>query len=123
MASKFMKRLFICVIFICWLLISCQKTTNSEISFGEKLNDRKLTDSLYDRALQNGDTLAYLNLRAIYYIGGSRTKDFLYYSLMMSNKYNYKVAAGDVYFILTEGDSILDVKTQETADYYLLKSK
>src|SRR6188768_3469218 len=104
-----MKRSFTCIIIAGWLFFSCQKSTNSQITYSKKLQNKELTDSLYNRALHHGDTLAYLNLRMIYYIGGSRTEDFLYYSLIMSNKYNYKPAADDVYFILSGGgDRVLD---------------
>jgi hypothetical protein len=109
-------KFFITVIIFSWLCFSCQESTNSQTAFREKLQDKELTDSLYNRALNHGDTVAYLNLRMIYYIGGSRAEDFLYYSLIMSNKYNYKVAANDVYFILADGDSTLDDKTQEMAN-------
>jgi hypothetical protein len=118
-----MKRSYICVIIASGLFFSCQKSTNSQTAFREKLQDKELTDSLYDRALHHGDTVAYLKLRMIYYIGGSRKEDFLYYSLIMSNKYKYKEAAHDVYFILSDGDNILDDQTREMANDYLMKSK
>lgn len=58
-------------------------------------------DSLNYLVLSKGDTLAYNELKGIHYIGEQKFTGFLYYALIMSNKYNYKVASFDVYDILT----------------------
>ena len=116
-------RYIICSVFVSCLFFSCQKSNNSQNKFTQQLYDKKLTDSLHNRALDHGDTLAYRELRMIYYLGGPRTTDFLCFALVMSNKYNFKEAADDVYFLLNESDSILDDKTQEMANYYLARSK
>ncbi|MNG05112.1 hypothetical protein D3C84_882860 [compost metagenome] len=96
---------------------------NSGTFFKEKLSNQKLMDSLENRALFNGDTLAYNELKGIYYIGEQKVTGLLYYSLIMSNKYNYKRASYDVYDILTHDKKALDDKTKKMANDYLEKSR
>ncbi|MFD2942411.1 hypothetical protein [Flavobacterium notoginsengisoli] len=118
------------IIFI-FLLVSCNKKNNTEIVsdsnsgilFREKLHNKKLIDSLDYLVLSKGDTLAYNELKGIHYIGEQKFTGFLYYALIMSNKYNYKVASFDVYDILTTNEKILDKETRSMADEYLIKSK
>ncbi|MNL01748.1 hypothetical protein D3C87_1222290 [compost metagenome] len=114
------------------LLISCNKKNNDEIAisddnsasyFRRKLENKKLMDSLDYLVMSKGDTLAYNELKAIHYIGEHKFTGFLYYALIMSNKYNYKVASFDVYDILTTNEKYLDKETRRMADEYLLKSK
>jgi hypothetical protein len=119
------------IIIISFLFISCNKkenidvvqSVNSASVFREKLYDKKLMDSLDNLVLNNGDTLAYNELKGIHYIGEQKFTGFLYYALIMSNKYNYKKASFDVYDILMSNDKVLDNKTKEIANEYLLKSK
>jgi len=96
--------------------------SNSGIFFREQAHDKKLVDSLTNLVLNKGDTLAYHELKTIYYIGEGPTSYF-YYAIIMANKYNYKQASYDVYNILTSNTEILDDKTKEMANEYLLKSK
>jgi len=118
------------------LFISCNEkkemeaveTKSSNVSditsasyFMEKLLDLHLIDSLDNLALNKGDTSAYNELKKIHYIGQQRSTGFLYYALIMSNKFNYKKASYDVYDILIR-DS-LDDKTREMANKYLIQSK
>jgi hypothetical protein len=125
---NFMKRY---IIFFIFLVISCNKkncnettiSNNSVDYFREKLHNKKLIDSLNYLVLNKGDTLAYNQLKGIHYIGEQKFTGFLYYALIMSNKYNYKVASFDVYDILMTNDKFLDIKTKKMADEYLLKSK
>ena len=113
------------ILSLCLLFASChtKKATDSASSFREKLYDRELIDSLNERVLNCGDTLAYFELQMIHYIGEQRSTGFLYHAVIMSNKYNYKAASNDVYEILMDDSSVLDDKTKEMANYYLLKSK
>ncbi|MBE8723388.1 hypothetical protein [Flavobacterium hungaricum] len=122
-----------------WLIIiiissgmfSCNKKNPSEITssensgtfFREKLHNKELMDSLDYLVLSKGDTLAYNELKGIHYIGEQKFNGFLYYALIMSNKYNYKRASFDVYDILMHDEKFLDKKTKKMADEYLLKSK
>ena len=124
-----MKRLIIIFVLS---VISCNNKGNSEITtsdnnsatyFREKLFNKKLMDSLNYLVLSKGDTLAYNELKGIHYIGEQKFTGFLYYALIMSNKYNYKVASFDVYDILTTEKKFLDIKTKKMANEYLLKSK
>ncbi|MBK0369547.1 hypothetical protein [Flavobacterium agrisoli] len=123
-----MKRLIIIIIIS---VISCNNKeplklisdNNSATYFREKLFNKKLMDSLNYLVLSKGDTLAYNELKGIHYIGEQKFTGFLYYALIMSNKYNYKVASFDVYDILTTEKKFLDIKTKKMANEYLLKSK
>lgn len=113
------------------LLISCNKKNNDAIVtddnsasyFRRKLENKKLMDSLDYLVMSKGDTLAYNELKAIHYIGEQKFTGFLYYALIMSNKYNYKIASYDVYDILTTNEKFLDKETRSMADEYLIKSK
>ena len=119
------------IIFI-FLVISCNKKESIDITtsdnnsasfFREKLFNKKLMDSLNYLVLTKGDTLAYNELKGIHYIGEQKFTGFLYYALIMSNKYNYEVASFDVYDILTTDKEFLDDKTKKMAKDYLEKSK
>src|SRR5437762_2982669 len=112
------------LILFCCLFFSCgKKAVDSGSIFRDKLYDNNLMDSLDNRVLNYGDTLAYSELKIIHYVGEQRFTGFLYYALIMSNKYNHKTASKDVYEILTINDGVLDNKTRKIAEDYLLKSK
>jgi hypothetical protein len=98
-------------------------TADTPTTFMQKFSNLELMNNLHNRVLHHGDTLAYRELRMIHYLAEQRVTGFLFYALVMSNKYNYDQASYDVYDILTHGDSTLDVKSREMADYYLEKSK
>jgi hypothetical protein len=112
-----------CLLVLFFLIYEKPIRTDTPSTFMKKLNNYKLIDSLDNRVLNYGDTLAYGELRMIHYLAEQRSTGFLFYALVMSNKYNYGQASYDVYYILTHGDSTLDVKSKEMADYYLEKSK
>jgi len=127
-----MKSNIILIVVILALAFACNKkeeakvnitSENSGTFFKKKLSNQKLMDSLENRALFNGDTLAYNELKGIYYIGGQKVTGLLYYSLIMSNKYNYKRASYDVYDILTHDKKVLDDKTKKMANDYFKKSR
>lgn len=81
-------------------------------------------DSLIDRAINKGDTLAYNQIKGIYYIAEQKFSGFLYYSMIMSNKFNHKTASFNVYDILTHGEcDTLDQTSKKIADDYLKKSQ
>ncbi|MDR7370783.1 hypothetical protein [Flavobacterium aquidurense] len=119
------------ILLLSCLFLSCHKKdsletiklTNSASYFREKLYNKKLMDSLDNLALNHGDTLAYYELKSIYYVGEQKLTGFLYHAMVMSNKYSYKKASFDVYDILTSNNEILDDKTRKMANEYLLKSK
>jgi len=127
-----MKSNIVLIVVVLTLTFSCNKkeeakakviSENSVTYFRKKIFNQKLMDSLHNQTLFNGDTLAYNELKGIYYIGGQRVTGLLYYSLIMSNKYNYKRASFDVYDILTNDEKVLDDKTKKMANDYLEKSK
>jgi hypothetical protein len=69
------------IILIFCLCFSCKykEQIDSASFFKEKLYDRKLMDSLHNCVLNNGDTLAYVELQTMHYIGQQRFTGFLYY--------------------------------------------
>ncbi|MHC0446361.1 hypothetical protein ACWA1F_13205 [Flavobacterium sp. 3-218] len=86
----------------------------------------KVTDSLFNLAIKNGDEMAY-NSVAQDFILNEDYKGLLYYSLIMANKYNNSQAHFDIYVILVElsaNKSLkdLDKKTKSLAMYHLIKS-
>jgi hypothetical protein len=110
------------IVFISTLFTSCQTETTGGISlYSEKLHNAKLIDSLDNLALNKGDTLAYLQLREIHYLGEQRLTGFLFYALVMANKHHYKAASQDVYDILKFKEQVLDSTTLRLADEYLVE--
>ncbi len=127
-----MKSNIIIVVLILVLFFSCKKKEEAKVNytdensgtvFSEKLSNQKLMDSLEKLVLYSGDTLAYNQLKGIHYIGEQKLAGLLYYSLIMSNKYNYKKASYDVYDILTYDEKAVDEKTKKMAKEYLDMSK
>lgn len=89
-------------------------------------NNRKLTDSLFNLAIENGDEKAYNNV-AGNYILDENYEDLLFYSLKMANKHNSSEANFHVFLILSNSNNgksfdELDAKTKNLALYYLAKS-
>lgn len=86
----------------------------------------KITDSLFNLAIKNGDEMAY-NSVAQDFILNEDYKGLLYCSLIMANKYNNSQAHFDIYVILVESSENkslkdLDKKTKNLAMYHLIKS-
>lgn len=86
------------------LLVSCKEKSKKQEPINATSGYETLSaDKMYEyklKAISKGDTVAYNEILADY-IMMNRERDFLYYSLIMSNKNNYPRAAYDVYFILT----------------------
>lgn len=81
-------------------------------------------DSLKSRIIEHGDTIAYLRLRSEY--THMPPDGFLFWALVMANKYEYLPAYCDVYFAILDGHacsghdlSPVDPKTREFALDYL----
>jgi hypothetical protein len=111
------------IVFISTFFTACQTETTGGISlYREKLHNAKLIDSLDNLALNQGDTLAYIQLREIHDLGEQRLTGFLFYALVMSNKHHYRAASQDVYDILKFREQVLDSATLRMADEYLSKS-
>jgi len=110
------------------LSICCNNNKNDDIVesvntgqiFTEKFNNKSLRDSIANKAIYSNDTLAYKELRGIYYLSGN-TDELYYYALLMYNRNNYKLSLKDLYFILNK--TRVDDKTDKLAKEYLKKSK
>ncbi len=123
--EKGLKRLYRTTLFLLIstivLFMACQTETTGGIGlYREKFHDLQLIDSLGNLALNRGDTLAYKQLREIYYLGEGRLTGFLFHALVMSNKYHYKKASQDVYDILKYREETLDSITLKIADEYFV---
>jgi hypothetical protein len=87
-----------------------------------KYNDLELMKKLSDKILTEGDTIAFNEMKGIYILS-THTKDFLYYSIIMGDRYNYNEAYMTTYFIMHS--DIVDktnIKQNKLANYYLLKA-
>lgn len=78
-------------------------------------NDKNKVDSLMDKIVNKGDTLAYKDLSMIYALSGHRS-DYLRVSLIMANKYQYTQAYYDVYNDLYRTNSYISGNKEETIE-------
>lgn len=70
----------------------------------------------------NGDTIAYEELKEIYF-NSDHVKDFLKHSLIMANNFNHPKACLDVYHLLKTNEiNNENNMTNKLANYYLLKA-
>jgi len=122
------------VLFIFFFLASCQhkkiEKKNIEIAKPENpsipIDDKKLINEIIKKAMVNGDTIAYKELRSYFEIE-TVGDEFLYNSIRMAYRYNFKDAYYDVYWALAHprtGETIdeLDRNTKDLSLYFLLKS-
>lgn len=116
------KLLSYCLIFI---FLSCQeKKVEYELKY-----DNDFLNTMLEKGINNGDTIAYDKAFAYVMQNGGYT-EFYYYALLMANKHNYNKAYHSLFILLTrEGKKVngidiysSDEKTQRLANYYLLKS-
>ena len=114
--------------------ISCQEKKEPVVIKGheevptyiKRNDDMKLTDSLFNLAISEGDERAY-NTVSSDFILTENYKELLYYSLLMANKYNNPEAHFHVFTILSESKDDksfkdLDSRTRNLALYHLVKS-
>jgi hypothetical protein len=111
--------------------ISCKKIISS-IIFAVLLScvehpTNSIEDNRYKElliwAIEEGDSSAYSEVSGDFFLA-HRSKDFLYYALIMANKYDNAQAHYDVYNILTNnGIATLDTTTSNLALYHLKKYK
>jgi len=113
------KLMFIISLFL--FFFNCKEkesSFDSSVNTGEiyttDFENKKLRDSLQEKAIYSNDTLAYKQLRNIYYLSGN-ADDFLYNSMIMYNRNNYQSAKEDVIFILNRKEDV-DVKTKALID-------
>jgi len=119
------------------LFYSCNKSKNQEINkvendslrvvntvsiYNDEIKDSQKIEKLIEAIKSEGDTLAFIELQDIYFNSGKR-KEFLYYSLYMSNAYNYKEAYFSNYMILkTDFINEKNKLNNMYANFYLLKA-
>lgn len=118
------------LLLILLVLSSCKSKPNKEIietiPLYHPLGNKNKIDSLLDNVINKGDTSAYFEVSGAHFIEEANI-DFLYYSTIMANKYNFHKAYYDTYQILTwRNPSVpfdsLDEKTKNFALYYLVRS-
>lgn len=114
------KSLFILFFIFC----GCKENSNSQEdkpmnnSYVEDYNNKDKIDKLCKRVLIEGDTLAFRELKYIYLIS-EHSEEFLYFSTIMAEKYNYGPAFQTNYDILKLSNQSTQKKL---AIYNLLKS-
>ena len=74
-------------------------TVPMNYSFVEDYNDKQKIDKLCEKILNEGDTIAYKDLKYIYMLS-EHSDEFLYISTVMAEKYNYAPAYQTNYDIL-----------------------
>ncbi|MFN7045997.1 MAG: hypothetical protein ACK4M1_12440 [Flavobacterium sp.] len=122
-------RIIILNIVILLSIVSCKKTNEKEDEFSispnesfiEKFGNTNLTDSLKSR-IHKGDTIAYDNLKEIYYLSGYK-KEFFFYSYYMAKNFKYIDAYEDCFSNLkhTKNDNS-DAVLNKSTEYFLLKA-
>lgn len=100
------------------------KTNSNEVV--RSMNQPTVSESELKKAvLYEGDTGAYYEL-SISYLDHSFQEEFLFYAIIMANKYAYPQACFDVYFYLTQTFSSdinnMDENSANLAIEYLLKA-
>ncbi|RWW96705.1 hypothetical protein [Flavobacterium cerinum] len=115
----------ICVVSVILFFVSCNKKVE-EINTGQKylkdFNNSKKMEELSNKVLNEGDTIAFLEMSDIYALS-SHQKEFLWYALRMATDYEYHGAYYEAYFILhTDYDIEKHEGVNKLANYYLLKA-
>jgi|GEM_PF-1684799 len=113
---------------ICMICTGCDdKTVKTEAStpsvkYFEKYNDDKKLKELSEKIITQGDTISFNEMADIYMITGHQ-KEFLYYSMRISNDYNYHGGYYMTYLILhTDVENGSNKKINKLANYNLLKA-
>jgi len=114
------KSLFILIFIFCGCKEKINRHDNKPMnhSYVEDYNDKDKIDKLCKRVLLEGDTLAFRELKYIYLIS-EHSEEFLYFSTVMAEKYNYGSAFQTNYDILKLSNQSTQKKL---AIYNLLKS-
>jgi hypothetical protein len=132
-----MKKLFL--LSVLSLLFNCDKNTSKkDVKLKNILNDKQANeyiphkDDKFDfndktlkeninKAIYKGDTTAYKQAYRYFSINYYE-KEFLYYSIMMADKYDYNQAYFDTYIILSNLNTENKIDDCSVCQYYLLKS-
>lgn len=103
---------------------SKKSETNTEVT-AWSMNQPSMSETdLKMAVIYQGSTSAYYELSNSY-LDHNFQEEFLFYAMIMANKYNYPQAYFDVYFLLTltySTDFSIDERTAELALEYLLKA-
>lgn len=113
------------ILLIITTLISCiQKEDKIKSLEVISMNNTRPIDELKELVLSKGDTAAFNELE-VAYLNEKNEEEYLLYSLVMANKYNYPRAYFQVYYCLTSvfDHSVgeIDEETKNTALKYLKK--
>ena len=112
------------------MLLSCtnkkENIIQEDVSPGNKYFknyiNNELTNKLSNKIVMQGDSIAYLELKDIYFLSGHQ-KEFLYYSMVMAEKFNYPDGYYTTYFLLsTTVINDKNWKINKIANYYLIKA-
>jgi len=123
-----MKKIFLTLPIVLFTFISCdmKKSESNSNEIERSMNQPTISESELKKAvLYDGNTSAYDEL-SISYLDYSIQEEFLYYAMIMANRYDYPQAYFDVYFYLTQTFSTdisnIDDKSAKLAIEYLLKA-
>lgn len=121
-------RWFVLIIVSILAFMSCDmkndKANSKEVV--RSMNQPTVSESeLKEAILYNGNTSAYDEL-SVSYLDHNFQEEFLFYAMIMANRYDYPQAYFDVYFYLTQTFSrdikSIDERSAKLAIEYLLKS-
>ncbi len=121
---------FFTIFILFFLVVACNEDKNKYCfeleDFKYPINNDTIIQHLQDEILLRGDTNAYIKLSQEFTLK-MRYDELLFYSLFMSNKFNYPRASYDVYFILSDNYSPSNLKSNDSVSKilsyaYLIKS-
>lgn len=129
--QNYQMKLIATSLFILAAFISCSDKKDKQhatkaYNYRAPLNDRELINRLLDSSIQYGNDKAYARV-ASYHLLESQGEEFLYFAVIVANKYNDPLAHYHIYDILAHprnGRALKnqDLRTQNFALYHLLKS-
>lgn len=111
----FLKIFTVCLTCTFFVFFSCNNYEKKEQSNAKDFKQEEDEISLKKQIL-TGDTMAYFQLRRIY-ITKNKPTDFLFWSVIMANKYNFKVANYDVFFCIEQANRYYGVYSKEKKTY------
>jgi hypothetical protein len=101
--------------------INSQKTSSSSSNYEKYYNNKIEAKKLADSALKNGNKILYVEAFKKY-VSINCYEDFLYYSIKMSEKYDFGDAYFDTFYLLTLRENDSAIRVNKLANYYLFKA-
>lgn len=101
--------------------INSQKISSSSSNYKKYYNHKIEAKKLADSALKNGNKILYVEAFKKY-VSINCYEDFLYYSIKMSEKYDYGDAYFDTFYLLTLRENDSAIRENKLANYYLFKA-